>query len=86
MLLHVYLRTIHVVLLVLSMLLLLLSRCILLHLLLHVHIGSLLLRQVLLDLFDFAGLNAGASTVISRDGTLTAGLRSTHWTHMPTVA
>lgn len=36
----------------------------------HLHIGGLLLAQILLYLFDSAGLDAWATAVIGRDGAL----------------
>ena len=60
----VVLRVVH---LAITVLLLLSCLCILLllhHLLLHLHVGCLLLRQVLLDLLDAARLNTWPSPIV----------------------
>ena len=63
--------------------LLLLSRRILLHLLLQLHIGSLLFRQVLLYLLDFTGLDSWFPAVIRRGGSFPAvDLWSTERSHV----
>ena len=80
----VVLRVVH---LAITVLLLLSCLCILLllhHLLLHLHVGCLLLRQVLLDLLDAARLNTWPSPVVRWNCSfVTTSFRSTHRSHVP---